>query len=152
LLLGWVLWAFKSKPPDSQISRKELTNPAKVAVSKGPSPSVSPEGAGFPSIAGVWQEEPEENKIQVEVTQNADKFTATCTYQHRQYGEVRWVMTGTISKDGEVKGHLVQTKGGRGPWQNQIRVGNYCAINGRIIGRAEWPGGGHPLEWKFLHK
>ena len=60
--------------------------------------------AGFPSIAGVWQEGPEENQIRVVITQNDDKFTAACTYQHKEHGKIRWVMTGTISKDGEVKG------------------------------------------------
>ena len=59
-------------------------------VAAAPEKAVPKAKSGFPSIAGVWQEGPEENQIQVVVTQNADKFTATCTYQHKQYGEIRW--------------------------------------------------------------
>jgi hypothetical protein len=105
--------------------------------------------AGFPSIAGVWQEGPEKNRIQVTVTQNADKFTATCTYQDKEYGRISWRMTGTISKEGEIKGSLVHTKAPRG-WLNQTRTGKFSAADGTITGHDTFEGGGQDFEWKRL--
>ncbi|MGA7496118.1 MAG: hypothetical protein WBX00_05250 [Isosphaeraceae bacterium] len=105
--------------------------------------------AGFPSIAGVWQEGPAENQIRVTITQNVDKFTATCRYHYMGYGEIRWRMTGTISKDGEIKGSVVHTKAPRG-WLNQTRTGKFSATDGTITGHATFRGGGHDFEWKRL--
>jgi len=105
--------------------------------------------AGFPSIAGVWQEGPEENRIRVTVTQNAEKFIATCTYQDKKHGKISWRMTGTISKEGEIKGSLVHTKAPRG-WLNQTRTGKFSATDGTITGHATFPGGEHAFEWKLL--
>ena len=108
--------------------------------------------AGFPSIAGVWQEGPEENRIRVTVTQNADKFTATCTYQDKEHGEIRWRMTGTISKDGKIKGNLVHTRAPRGWLKNQTRTGKFSATDGTITGHATFQGGGHDFVWILLDK
>jgi hypothetical protein len=105
--------------------------------------------SGFPSIAGVWQEGPDENRIRVTVTQNAGKFTAACTYQDKKHGEIRWRMTGTITKDGEIKGSLVHTKAPRG-WLNQTRTGNFSATDGTITGQATFKGGKQDFEWKLL--
>ena len=106
--------------------------------------------AGFPSIAGVWQEGPKENQIQVIVTQEAEKFRANCKFQDKKAGEIRWQMTGTISKDGEIKGRLITTKAPRG-WVNQVRTGKFSATDGTITGRAEFDGGGgHDFEWKLV--
>jgi len=106
--------------------------------------------AGFPSIEGVWQEGPEDNRIRVTVTQIGDRFRATCTYQHKEHGEIRWRMTGAISKDGEIKGELVHTKAPRGWSLKQTRTAKYSAIDGAIVGHAEWQGGGHDFEWKLI--
>ena len=107
--------------------------------------------AGFPSIAGVWQEGPKENRIRVTVTQNADKFTATCTYLDKEHGEIRWRMTGTISKDGKIIGNLVHTRAPRG-WGKQTRTGKFSATDGTITGHATFQGGwgAHDFEWKLL--
>jgi hypothetical protein len=105
--------------------------------------------ADFPSIAGVWQEGPEENQIRATVTQNADKFTATCTYHDKEHGEISWRMTGTISSDGEIKGSLVHTKAPRG-WLNQTRTGKFSSTDGTITGQATFQGGAHDFEWRRL--
>jgi hypothetical protein len=102
---------------------------------------------GFPSIAGVWQEGPEKNRIRVTVTQNTDKFTATCTYQDKEHRKISWRMTGTISKEGEIKGSLVHTKAPRG-WLSQTRTGKFSATDGTITGHATSQGVGHDFEWK----
>lgn len=105
---------------------------------------------GFPAITGVWQEGPKVNGVLVTIVQNADKFTATCTYQHKEHGEISWRMSGNISKDGQIKGTLVHTKTPSGPWKNQSRNGKFSPSNGTIIGHAEFQGGGgHDFEWKL---
>jgi hypothetical protein len=106
---------------------------------------------GFPSIAGVWQDGPAENKIQVVITQQRDKFTATCTYNNKEHGEISWRMTGTVTKDGELKGILIHTKSPPG-WEGQTRTGKFSATGGTIVGRAEFKGGGHDFEWKLIKK
>jgi hypothetical protein len=118
-------------------------------VDAGPEKGVSVAEAGFPSIEGVWQEGPEENRIRVTVKQNAETFTATCTYRDREHGEISWRMTGTISREGEIQGNLVHTKAPRG-WLNQTRTGRFSPTTGVITGYAVFPGGKHAFEWKHL--
>jgi hypothetical protein len=105
--------------------------------------------AGFPSIAGVWQEGPAENQIRITISQIADRFTATCGYQDKKYGQISFRMTGTISKDGEIKGHLVHTRAPRG-WRSQTRTGKLSPTDGTITGHATFQGGGHDFKWKRL--
>jgi hypothetical protein len=105
--------------------------------------------AGFPSIAGVWQEGPAQNQIRITVSQTAEKFTATCTYQDKKFGKISWRMTGTISTDGEIKGNLVHIRAPRG-WLAQTRTGKFSATDGTITGHATFQGGGHDFKWKLL--
>jgi hypothetical protein len=97
--------------------------------------------AGFPLIAGTWQEGPPENGIVVAIRQEADQFTATCTYVHESHGEISWRMRGVISKEGAIRGKLIHTKAPPG-WQNQTRIGKFSFNEGTIVGRAEFQGGG----------
>jgi hypothetical protein len=106
---------------------------------------------GFPLIAGAWQDGPAENKIRVVIAQQRDKFTATCTYISKEHGEISWRMTGTVTKDGELKGILTHTKSPPG-WEGQTRTGKFSATDGTIVGRAEFKGGGHDFEWKLIKK
>lgn len=106
--------------------------------------------AGFPSIAGLWQEGPEENGIRVTVTQRRERFTAKCKYQHKEHGEIRWRMTGTISKDGEIEGKLTHTEAPRGWVINQTRTGKFSAIDGTISGHATMQGDEHDFQWKLI--
>ena len=133
------------KAPEEH-ARTKLVDPAAATGKEFPVPEAK---GGFPSIAGVWQEGPEENRIRVTVTQNADKFTATSKYLDKKYGEIRWRMTGTISQDGEIKGSLVITKAPRG-WKNQTRTGKFSAAERKITGHATFQGGGQDFEWKRL--
>jgi hypothetical protein len=139
---------FRFRIPAQAIQRTQ----SRVAAAKEKALAVVKAKAGFPSIAGVWQEGPEENQIRVTVTQNGDKFTATCTYQDKVHGEIRWRMTGTISKDGEIKGSLVHTKAPRGWLKNQTRTGKFSATDDTITGHATFQGGGYDFEWKPLNK
>ena len=103
---------------------------------------------GTPSIAGVWQEGDPANGIRVNITQNANKFTATCKYKHKEAGEIHWKMTGTITKKGEIKGELVHTKSPG--FLSQTRTGTYSPSDGTISGLAEWKTGEHTFEWKLI--
>jgi hypothetical protein len=105
--------------------------------------------AGFPSIAGVWQEGPEDTHIQVTIKQMGQKFTATCTYQHKVHGEIRWRMEGTISKEGDINGDLEHTQAPPS-FLKQTRTAKYSATDGMILGNAVWAGGKHDFEWKLI--
>lgn len=132
---------------------KEYTRESKDALAEATQKELAEikAKAGFPLIAGKWQEGPEENQIVVSVSQQNEKFTATCQYRHKQNGTIRWRMAGTISKDGTITGKLEHTKAPRG-FQNQDRTATYSAGDGKISGRAEWDGGGHDFEWTFIEE
>jgi len=102
--------------------------------------------AGFPSIEGNWHEG---EGIRIQITQAGNKFKATCKYQNqnKEIGEINWVMTGTISRDGEFKGELVHTKAPRG-FLNQTRTGTFSPSLGTITGTATFKGGEHDFVWK----
>ncbi|NQV88692.1 MAG: hypothetical protein HQ402_04075, partial [Parcubacteria group bacterium] len=53
----------------------------------------------YPSIAGEWQEAP---GILFSITQNGAKFTATTTYRHESAGQIRALLTGTVTKERKV--------------------------------------------------
>jgi hypothetical protein len=109
---------------------------------------------GFPSIAGNWTGfwQRELDKYPIIITQNADKFIATCTFPDKEHGEISWRMTGTISKDGIIEGTLVFTKD-PDVWQNQIRTGKFSATNGTITGYSMSQSGvGTNFTWKRLDK
>lgn len=101
--------------------------------------------AGFPSIEGTWEES---EGIRVVISQNGNKFKAGCSYQHAEAGQVSWMMNGTISKDGEIKGELIHTKP-KG-FRNQTRTGIYSAAESKITGNAEWKGGQSGFEWRLV--
>lgn len=70
-----------------------------------PVADLKPEPDKFPSIDGVWWENPlypEQHHIRVNIVQDGGKFTADCSYQHDKDGEIGWRMTGTITKDGKI--------------------------------------------------
>ena len=138
---------FRFRIPAQAIQRTQ----SRLAAANEKELAVLKTEAGFPSIAGVWQEGPEENQTRVVITQNDDKFTAACTYQDKEHGQISWRMTGTISKDGEIKGTLVHTRAPRG-WLHQTRTGNLSATGGTITGHATFRGGGQDFEWKRLDK
>lgn len=103
---------------------------------------------GFPSIAGVWRDGPKESKVLVTITQKAEHFVADATYQHPEHGEIRWRMTGTVSRDGTIKGMLVHTKSPPN-WESQARTGKLK--NGdTITGTAEFKGGSHDFVWTLV--
>lgn len=98
------------------------------------------------SIAGAWREGPDENNIRLEIVQDGEKFTADCTYQHKEAGKVQWRITGTITKEGKITGRLVHTM--PKTYKHQLRTATLSADGNTISGRAEFDGGGgHEFSW-----
>ncbi len=100
------------------------------------------------SIAGVWQER---DDIQVTIVQNGKDFTANCSYQDKEHGEIRWRMTGTISKDHRIIGRLVYIKAPK-TFKAQALAGTLSKEGNSISGRAVFDGGGHDFVWRLLPK
>ncbi len=94
-----------ASPTNSDVvpPRPLATRPPPPAPSKPPHPSPTWKTTGeYPLIAGFWWE----GKRRVAITQRQGNFTAGCAYHHPKYGEIRWEMPGTISKNGRLSGTL----------------------------------------------
>ena len=103
-------------------------------------------GGEFPKIAGVWRESPTKA---LTITQTGEKFTALCTYSDDEHGEIRWEMTGTISKNRQLRGRLVHTKAPK-TWGSQTRTGVLSSDGTSIKGNAALAeGGSEDFEWKL---
>jgi hypothetical protein len=100
----------------------------------------------YPIIAGIWRESP---AITLTIKQKGREFTAICDYRTDKQGDIRWQMTGTISKDGQLEGRLKHTKAPKG-WSNQVRTGVLSPDGKSIKGHAALDGGGDSdFEWKL---
>ena len=98
----------------------------------------------YPRIVGDWQESP---GIVFSITQNGKRFVATTSYQHKTAGEIRAVVTGTISKEGNIVADFEHTKSPRNWAKQQKREAVLSADGQSIRGRATFDGGAHDFVW-----
>lgn len=66
-------------------------------------PAKEPEKSDWPDIAGTWREDKGGTYV---VSQNGRYWTATCTYMHPRFGEVKSEVKGTVGKDLKIEGDL----------------------------------------------
>jgi hypothetical protein len=125
-----------------------------VVSSEKSHPSWKLTSGGYPLIAGVWHHTHGPRYDEVRISQQEEAVTAECAYHHPKFGEIRWVINGTISKDGRISGTFRNTvyPPDQPSWlveQKRIAVLNY---DGRAIqGFFSWDFGGkhhdHYFAW-----
>jgi hypothetical protein len=126
-------------------------DPSNKETADQPQPKVDAKADGFPVIAGLWRGGPEENPVQITIVQDGEKVTADCTYQHKETGTVHWEMKGTITKDGKIRGGLVDTTLKHYYGEVQTAV---LSSDGKIIkGRVRYVrGGSHDFVWNLISR
>ncbi len=93
------------------------------------SPQSDKANGELPNITGVWWNGVEgEGRQEMTVVQKGKEFTATCGYRHPQNGEIRWRLTGTVSKDG-------QYHRSTDPYESTQRVSEPSSHRCRFTGR-----------------
>ena len=96
--------------------------------------------AGYPLIAGVWQQAAPHRRITF--SQRNAQFTATLAYQHEKAGEIRWQAEGKITRDGQIAARLVHTKA-PSTFKDQTRIALLSPDGKTMRGQAILDGGGH---------
>lgn len=98
----------------------------------------------YPMIAGTWMEAP---GILFSILQDGPKFTATTTYQHESAGQIRAVVTGTITKEGKIVADFEHIRAPSNWAKHQNREAVLSQDGKSIRGRAVFKGGEHDFVW-----
>ncbi len=104
---------------------------------------------GYPDLTSDWENTQGQ---QIKVVQGAGgKITAACTYTDSGR-TIRWTMTGSINRSGQLVGKLRHTEGvpatARG--YQQDRSAQLSSDGKTLSGKATFTGGGHGLTWKRM--
>lgn len=122
---------FRDSTPETEVPPVVSDETAKITQE-----SANQTADGFPILSGFWHQ----GTYPVTLHQREGQFIARGRYTHAQYGDVRWIMAGTITKGGKLSGDLWHIERPNTHAVVQKRTGQMQA-DGSILMQSSWPVG-----------